>query len=512
MGRFNPPGIEPHGGRGKAAGLILLACALLFAAPVGVSAQPADNIRTYHVPARSFNIPFTPTENDPRIEVLLHVSQDRQTYKYVGSARPNERRFFFTAPADGCYYFIVQTKDPSGALSPADLHLTPPSIRVCVDTQGPIIEELAAVPSESGLPVIRWKINEANLKDIRADYRSVNGDQWLPLLLPIVPNGNYPWKPPLGGELEVRMWAQDKAGQWSQMKTMHLRVADNVSGMRPPPEPAGPSKVMHVKSKTFQLQYELDDKTKGPSGVASVDIWKLFQGRGWQKCKESGTPTGTATVTVEASGRWGLRLIPRSGAGLAERDPQPGDAPDIWVEVDDKPPQVKVTKVTVAQEGEDGYLTVYWTADDTFLRAMPITIWMKDPTGAEWTPIAKDLSNTGNWRHRTDDLNLGNRYEFSLKVTAIDEAGNVGSDTWRDPVKVDLKIPRIKSIDVKPGAAAGGDGQEAYRSPSPPFGSLSDQQRPLTSPTGAPRSPSTPASPTNGTNGGFSNVRPPSPP
>jgi hypothetical protein len=308
------------------------------------------------------------------------------------------------------------------------------------------------------------------------------------------------------------MWAQDKTERWSQPKTVRLRVADNVSGMKPPPES---SKVMHVKSKTFQLHYQIDDKTIGPSGVPSVDIWKLYQGRGWQKCKETGTLAGPATVTVESSGRWGFRLIPRSGAGRAERDPQPGDAPDIWVEVDDKLPQVKVTKVTVTQEGEDGYLTVYWTADDTYLRAMPITIWMKDPQAKDpqapdWTPIASELSNTGSWRRRTDDLKLGeNKYEFLLKVTAIDEAGNLGSDTWRDTVKVDLKIPRIKSIEVKPGGAAGGDGQEAYRTPQPSqsYGgttSTPKQSLPGGFPFGNQPSGSTPPSPLTGSDKNFS--------
>lgn len=463
MGRIIARGIEPQGGRGKAARLLALACGLLLTAPAGSFAQTAENIRTFHVPARSFNIPFS-TDNDPRIvNVLLYVSRDGKNYDYVDAVRPTAHKFFFSARQDGCYLFIVQTKDQGGVLRPPDLHGAAPSMRVYVDTQTPLIEDLSALPAPPGaLPGIHWKINEANLKDIRAEYRSTSGDQWLPLFLPIQEDGRHTWKPSWGGELEVRMWVQDKANQWSEMKSVRLRVADNVSGMRPPKEAAGPSKVMYVKSKTFQLQYQLDPGTIGPSKVASVDIWKLHQGRGWQKCDKPGPVPGPATVTVEASGRWGFRLIPRSGAGLAERDPRPGDAPDIWVEVDDKPPQVKVTNVTVTQEVDGGYLTVYWKADDTFLQPMPITICMKDPKGSEWTKIAEELPNTGSWRHLTKDLNLGDRYEFSLKVTAIDEAGNLGSDQWREVVKVDLMIPRIKSIDVKPGGAPSGGGQAAY--------------------------------------------------
>jgi hypothetical protein len=505
MGRFIPRGIEPHGGRGKAAQYVLLACALLAAAPGGLFAQAADNVRTFHVPARSFNIPFN-TDNDPRIvDVILYVSTDGKQYTYVDTVKPSAHKFYFAARGDGWYSFIVQTRDQGGVLRPPDLREVAPSIRVYVDTQSPVIEELAPTPPEEGYPVgIRWKINKANLQEIWADYRSTSGGEWLPLFLPLKAEGTYPWKPAFGGELEVRMQALDKAGHRSEVKTLRMKVADKVSRMPPPDEPlSNAGKVMHVKSKTFQLQYQLDNETVGPSKVASVDIWKLHQGRGWQKCRETGTATGPATVTVDATGRWGFRLIPRSGVGLAERDPQSGDSPDIWVEVDDKPPQVKVTNVTVTQEPDGGYLTVYWKADDTFLRSMPITILLSTNQGREWKPVAAELPNTGSWRYRTDDLKLGEQYEFLLKVSAIDEAGNVGSDQWREVVKVDLKIPRIKVIKVQPSGAAPADGQEAYRSSQsmPSFNGLPGAGLPVNNSSPSRQTPS----PMNGTGGGYAN-------
>ena len=517
MGRFIPRGFEPHGRRRKGFFHLLLACTLLGFVPVGSFAQPTDALRTFYVPAQSFNIPFN-TQNDPRVvDVILWVSTDRKEYKYVDTVKPAAGRFFFPSHGEGWYYFIVQTRDQNQTLRPADVRETSPSIRVCVDTQNPVIEELTGEQSPNGLPGIRWKIKEANLKEIWADYRSSSGGEWLPLFLQPQLDGSNFWKPAHGGELDVRMQALDQAGHRSEVKTLRMRVAENVARMQPPADAPGPGKVLHVKNKTFQLQYELDDQTVGPSQVSSVDIWKLHPGQPWEKCTEKGTRTGPASVTVNATGRWGFRLIPRSGVGLAERDPRQGDAPDIWVEVDDKPPQVRVTNVTVTQEPDGGYLTVYWKADDTFLRATPITILMAtNPQANDWSPFPKatDLPNTGSWRQKTDDLNLGNRYEFSLKVTAIDEAGNVGSDQWREVVKVDLKIPRIKSIDVKPGGASVGDGQESYRPSQPaPYGGGSPGNPSLPpasagSPNGVPTGNSVPprplSNPTNGTNGGFS--------
>ena len=283
MGRFIPRGIEPH--RRCARALWPLACALLLVVPVRLIAQAADTMRTYYVPAQSFNIPFN-TQNDPHVvEVILWVSTDQKEYKYVDTVKPAIGRFFFPSRGDGWYYFIVQTRDQNQTLRPADVREASASIRVCVDTQSPIIEELIATPMQSGLPGIHWKIKEANLKEIKVDYRSSSGGDWVPIVpVPTQLDGSCSWKPAWGGELDVWMQALDWAGHRCE-KSIRLRVAENVARIQPPPD--GPGKVMHFKSKTFQLNYEIDT---GPSGVAGVDIWKLHPGQRWTQCTEKGTP------------------------------------------------------------------------------------------------------------------------------------------------------------------------------------------------------------------------------
>jgi hypothetical protein len=508
MGRFIPRGIEPHGGCRNAVRPILLAFGLVLLTSVGLFAQQNEAPRTFHVHSRVFSIPFTPSENDPRIDFFLNVSTNGQSYRNIAAAKPQDRRFYVTVPSDGWYNFIVQTRDAGGVVTPADLRNAPPNIRVCVDTLKPVIEVLEPVQAagpEPSLPKIHWKIVEENLKEIWADYRAVGSNDWVPLFVEAKREGWHEWKPSWPGELEVRMQAVDKAELKSDVRYVRLRAADNVTRMPPPKEPDA-GKVIYVKSKTFQLQYTLEETTVGPSKVASVEIWKLHPGQRWQKCKEEGKEQGPVTVTVETSGRWGFRLIPRSGVGLAQRDPQPGDRPDIWVEVDDTPPKVRVINVTVTPEPDGGTLTVYWKADDTFLQSMPITISLASPQLKDWQAIAKDLPNTGSWSQRTDKLNKGG-YEFLLKVDAVDEAGNHGSDQWKDVVKVDLLIPRIKSIEVKPEGTARGDGQDVGTQRLPQIGgqlSSTSPQSPLPPTVGS--SPLTPApSPTNGTGGGFAN-------
>ena len=482
MGRFIPRGAEQRAGRTKAAWHVFLTCCLFFAAPVGVFAQGGDTIRTFWVPTQDFTIPFTPAADPGIVEVLLYVSTDKgQSYQYVATESPTARRFKFPmkteqARGDGWYFFIVQTRDRNNVYTPADVRGLPPSIRVCVDTQKPIISLLRAVPAQDGSPAaIEWSIQDANFDDIHAEYRSVAGGPWIPLLdLPRTATGVYGWTPRVAGDVEVVLQARDKAKHTAEPRSAIVKPGAVRPGAAPPPSPGD---VKHVKNKTFQLDYQLDDSTVGPSDVKNVDIWKMRQGGPWQKCREPGPAKGPATVTVDAPGRWGFRLIPRSGVGLAEPDPRPGDQPDLWIQVDDQAPVVKITNVVVSPGADSGRMTVFWTASDPFLSRQPITISYSPIDREEWKEIDKS-ENSGSFT--CEPQKIGLPYQFRLKVQAVDEAGNVGEDKWRETIKVDLKVPRIKHIEVKPSGA----GEQTQASPqSPPF-STSSRQPPLPKPAG----------------------------
>jgi hypothetical protein len=64
-------------------------------------------------------------------------------------------------------------------------------------------------------------------------------------------------------------------------------------------------------------------------------------------------------------------------------------------------------------------------------------------------PGAERLDNTGTYSCATEGL----PWQVYLRVSAADEAGNVGSDVYRDPVKIDLKVPQVRSINVVPSEA-----------------------------------------------------------
>src|SRR5262249_45212907 len=152
---------------------------------------------------------------------------------------------------------------------------------------------------------------------------------------------------------------------------------------------------------------------------------------------------------VEAEGRYGFTLIPKSGVGLSAPPPARNDPPQLWVEVDVTPPRVLVQKVEVGRGVDSGSVTIFWTADDKQqLADNPISISYAKEPGGPWTPIATQLPNKGSYVWKMDEKTVP--FLFYIKVEATDLANNVGSDVQKEAVKVDLKVPRIDNIIVEP--------------------------------------------------------------
>jgi hypothetical protein len=434
--------------RGLILGIGLLALWGWLCAP----ARAQDNV--YYSRYRNFQIPFNLDQADQRIQhVNLHVSRDLGGhYEQVGSAAPSERSFRFLARADGWHWFVVQIQESDGRFTPPNPRLVQPGLRVCVDTLPPRVV-LRPIQPREGTVGVEWEVQDENLDllTLALDYRPVGSDQWIPLNVRQLAEGQFSWSPSGAASYQVRLRVLDKAGNpgESRVSVTPLSTAAAAPGVPGPggnaPPPPGPrSKVIHVRSKTFQLNYTVDAGTVGPSAVKNVEVWLTSDTRTWTQYSAEAPPRGPYKVTVLNQGRFGFSLRPRSGVGLADDPPRPGDQPQIWVEVDEEIPQVKILDVQVGTGADTGKLTVHWNASDKFLRPQPITIsWAAAPTGP-WNQFATKLDNTGIFTGRSDPL----PYEFYLKVEAIDEAGNIGQDHTTKPIKVDLKIPRISTVDV----------------------------------------------------------------
>jgi hypothetical protein len=208
-----------------------------------------------------------------------------------------------------------------------------------------------------------------------------------------------------------------------------------------------PSNVHKVNSTRISLNYKIDDI--GPSDVSVVEIWKTRDGRLWQRHPKDADKKPPFVVEVEGEGRYGFTLIAKSGVGLGESPPRPGDEPHVWVEVDMTKPVVRIVDVTVGRGADTGNLTVAWVASDKNIARQPISISYATRAEGPWTPVpgATNIENTGrhSWRMQSDVP-----FEFYVRVEAADEAGNVGQATTQQTVKVDLALPKARVLGVEP--------------------------------------------------------------
>lgn len=210
-------------------------------------------------------------------------------------------------------------------------------------------------------------------------------------------------------------------------------------------DPAGPV-VRLVNSKHIRLDYAVKDV--GRSGIADVELWCTRDGHTWKKYPGPAQHTPPYAVDVSDEDLYGFTLVGRSGAGLGQKPPQPGDRPQVWVEVDVTPPVVRLLGVDAGTGPRAGTLSILWSASDKNLAAEPITLSYAARAEGPWLPIACRVANSGRylWRMPPD---MPER--FLVRVQAVDRAGNSAAAQTPTPIPADLAQPRVEIVTVSAG-------------------------------------------------------------
>ena len=156
------------------------------------------------------------------------------------------------------------------------------------------------------------------------------------------------------------------------------------------------------------LEYEL--RRVGPSGVGKIELWLTRNdGETWEAYAEdrdvpANAPNHRHKRAFElresdgrpfADGIYGMTLVVKNRAG-AGKTPRPGDSPEIRIEVDTKPPEVKL-KAPIADPKNPDHVLLRWIATDKNLAAAPITLEYAEKRDGPWQPIASDLENSGHF-------------------------------------------------------------------------------------------------------------------
>ena len=426
---------------------------LITASPVFGQAMYGDVSYTKQT---LFRIPFTtePNERLKLVQLYYSVDQGQSWHPYDG-VPPQQRYFDFRASKDGLYWFTTRTVDQDGRGNPLTMENARPGLKVCVDTQPPVINLRPLAPRDGEVGV-SWDVRDDNLdlSTLSLDYRLPGGAEWVPVGGDISASGQRYWRPNVQGTIEVRLRARDRASNSSEEKTQ-VSLSGGVSrgvatGGQPiddhSPLTTQPLAGRHlVNSKRISLNYEL--KEVGPSRVSLVELWLTRDGRNWQKYREDTNAQPPFIVEVNDEGLYGFTLVARSGVGLGERPPQVGDPPQVWVEVDLTKPAVRILNIDPPRTIDDRNLTITWSASDKNFDRKPITLSYAEQADGPWTTIVKDFENTGRyvWAMPQDVP-----FRIYFKVEATDRAGNIGVAQTSNPILVDLSKPKVSIINVEP--------------------------------------------------------------
>jgi hypothetical protein len=217
----------------------------------------------------------------------------------------------------------------------------------------------------------------------------------------------------------------------------------------PPPWPSDPTPTTRTKPPGPMLQYtnqlavdlNYEVSKVGPSGIGEVQLWVTQDdGRTWRHLEDDPDLEPPFSLELPGEGTYGFWLVIRSKGGLyrnGRQAPQPGDIPELRLEVDTTPPEAALYTVEADPRKKD-VLYLLWSAADRNLSPRPITFKWSEKAGGPWQEIAVDLPNTGRheWQMPTDLP-----YRVFIRMEIRDLAGNVSVAETPEPVLVDLTEP-----------------------------------------------------------------------
>ncbi len=194
--------------------------------------------------------------------------------------------------------------------------------------------------------------------------------------------------------------------------------------------------VQMVNNQLFDLAYQVEDV--GPSGVSAVELFVTENGgQKWFRYGNDADLTSPFSVDSQGEGTFGFAVRVRNGLGFADHPPQPGQAPEIVVTVDQTAPMIEIAQPSVRSDGF-GTIQLAWRINEQFPTPTPVRLEHATTTNGPWTPVFDWQVDQGShqWSVRPGTPSL-----LYFRLLARDAAGNVASAQPAQPVIVDLKKP-----------------------------------------------------------------------
>lgn len=191
-----------------------------------------------------------------------------------------------------------------------------------------------------------------------------------------------------------------------------------------------------VNTHIFDVDYQVEDV--GPSGVSAVELFVTENGgQQWFRYGNDTDLRSPFQVDAQGEGTFGFAVRVRNGLGFAEAPPQPGQAPEIVVTVDEAAPTIELAQPSVRVDGF-GTVQLAWRVTDLHPAPSPIRLEYATTPNGPWTPIFDWQADQGGYDW---SIRPGTPSSLYFRLLARDAAGNVGAAQTPQPVIVDLKKP-----------------------------------------------------------------------
>lgn len=235
-------------------------------------------------------------------------------------------------------------------------------------------------------------------------------------------------------------------GRWGDLPESPVATGRVPVSTPAEPAPRAPGSAQRVvSSRRFQVGYTIDDV--GPSGVGAVELFiTQDHGRKWWKYGEDPDRRSPFDVEVPQDGEYGFAIRVRSGVGLTNDPPLPGEPPAVMVVVDQTPPRVELLSAQQGQGNLSNRLQVRWRISDERLAAKPVAIYTSPTRTGPWEPVSGWTDDQGGieW-----NVAPGTPPQIFVRVIARDAAGNIGRAESQQPILVDLSRPTARIVDVE---------------------------------------------------------------
>jgi len=212
------------------------------------------------------------------------------------------------------------------------------------------------------------------------------------------------------------------------------------------------SQIQYLKSGRIVLNYRA---ARGSAAVTHAEAW-ITDDRAvsWRRVSTlAGAPAGKVTFDAPADGLYGVYLILYNNAGPSSPPPEPGTAPQQWVQVDRTAPFVQLLELKPdAHFNQNREINIRWKSQDDSLNDRPVSLFYRAESGTTFQTIADLQPGTSDYRWTVPSSVNG---RISVKAVALDRAGNSGESiidslvVAPEPVKP-IEVAKIEPLQVQP--------------------------------------------------------------